>query len=53
MVTDKQARRLKKMLSEGKKLSLSAAKAGSYNRSLRIITGISVIFFHTLSFVTI
>lgn len=35
MVTDKQARRLKKMLSEGKKLSLSAAKAGMDEKTAR------------------
>ncbi len=39
MVTDKQARRLKKMLSEGKKLSLSAAKAGLDEKTARKYRG--------------
>jgi hypothetical protein len=35
MVTDNQARRLKKMLSEGKNLSISAAKAGMDDKTAR------------------
>ena len=35
MVTDNQARRLKKMLSEGKNLSISAAKAGMDEKTAR------------------
>jgi len=35
MVTDNQARRLKKMLSEGKNLSISAARAGMDEKTAR------------------
>lgn len=35
MVTDNQVRRLKKMLSEGKNLSISAAKAGMDDKTAR------------------
>ena len=35
MVTDNQARRLKKMLSEGKNLSISAAKTGMDEKTAR------------------